>query len=77
MNIKEKIQAALDSLDMKMKAQAHLKEDRIESVMEDVNFLEKCWSALDEDDREFLGAARFAIRTKYRWELYESVDTGW
>lgn len=68
MTIKDEIETALDSLEIKMKSQAHLKEDRIESVMEDVDFLEKCWSALDEDDREFLGAARFAIRTKYRWE---------
>lgn len=68
MNIKEKIQAALDSLDMKMKAQAHLKEDRFETVMEDVEFLTKCWSALNEDDREFLGAAKFAIKAKMRWE---------
>ena len=41
MNIKEKIQAALDSLEMKMKSQAHLKEDRYESVIEDVDFLLK------------------------------------
>jgi hypothetical protein len=68
MNIKKKIQAALDSLEMKMKAQAHLKEDRYESVIEDVDFLLKCWSALDEDDREFLGAAKFAIKAQMRWE---------
>ena len=68
MNIKEKIQAALDSLEMKMKSQAHLSEDRFESVMEDVDFLLKCWSALNEDDREFLGAAKFAIKAGMRWE---------
>jgi len=68
MNIKEKIQAALDSLDMKMKSQAHLKEERFESVMEDVDFLTKCFSALSDDDREFLGAAKFAIKAQMRWE---------
>lgn len=68
MNIKEKIQAALDSLDMKMKSQAHLKEDRLDGVMEDVEFLTKCFSALSDEDREFLGAAKFAIRAKHRWE---------
>lgn len=68
MNIKDKIQAALDSLDMKMKSQAHLKEDRFEGVMEDVDFLLKCWSALEEDDREFLGAVKFAIKAQVRWE---------
>ena len=68
MNIKEKIQAALDSLEMKMKSQAHLKEDRYDSVIEDVDFLLKCWSALNEDDREFLGAAKFAIKAQMRWE---------
>ena len=68
MNIKEKIQAALDSLEMKMRSQAHLSEDRFESVIEDVDFLLKCWSALNEDDREFLGAAKFAIKAQMRWE---------
>lgn len=68
MNIKDKIQAALDSLDMKMKAQAHLKEDRFESVIEDVDFLTKCSSSLSDDDREFLGAAKFAIKARMRWE---------
>ena len=68
MNIKEKIQAALDSLELKMKSQAHLKEDRFESVMEDVDFLLKCFSALSDDDREFLGAAKFAIKAQVRWE---------
>lgn len=68
MNIKEKIQAALDSLEMKMKSQAHLNEDRLDGVIEDVEFLTKCFSALNEDDREFLGAAKFAIRAKMRWE---------
>lgn len=68
MNIKDKIQAALDSLQMKLKSQAHLKEDRIESVMEDVDFLTKCFSALNDDDREFLGAAKFAIKAQVRWD---------
>lgn len=68
MNIKDKIQTALDSLEMKMKSQAHLKEDRYEGVMEDVDFLLKCWSALEEDDREFLGAVKFAIKAQMRWE---------
>ena len=68
MNIKDKIKAALDSLEMKMKSQAHLKEDRFESVMEDVDFLTKCFSSLEDDDREFLGAAKFAIKAQMRWE---------
>lgn len=68
MNIKDKIQAALDSLELKMKSQAHLKEDRYEGVMEDVDFLTKCFSSLDDDDREFLGAVKFAIKAQVRWE---------
>jgi hypothetical protein len=36
--------------------------------MEDVDFLLKCWSALNEDDREFFSAAKFAIKAQMRWE---------
>ena len=68
MLIEEKIQAALDSLEMKMKAQAHLSEDRYDSVIEDVDFLMKCFSALNEEEREFLGAVKFAIKAQMRWD---------
>ncbi len=68
MPMKEKIQAALDSLEMKMQSQSHLSEDRYDSVMEDVDFLLKCFSALNEEDREFLGAVKFAIKAQLRWD---------
>ena len=55
MPIKEKIKTALDGLEIKMKSQSHLSQDSYESVMEDVEFLSKCFSALNEEDREFLG----------------------
>ncbi len=68
MPIKEKIKTALDSLEIKMKSQSHLSQDSYESVMEDVEFLSKCFSALNEEDREFLGAVKFAIKAQMRWD---------
>ncbi len=68
MTIKDEIETALDSLEIKMKSQSHLSQDSYESVMEDVEFLSKCFSALEEKDREFLGAVKFAIKAQMRWD---------
>ena len=68
MTIKDEIETALDSLEIKMKSQSHLSQDSYESVMEDVDFLLKCFSALNEEDREFLGAVKFAIKAQLRWD---------
>ncbi len=68
MTIKKKIETALDSLEIKMKSQSHLSQDSYESVMEDVDFLLKCFSALNEEEREFLGAVKFAIKAQMRWD---------
>jgi hypothetical protein len=66
--MKEKIETALASLETKMQSQSHLSQDSYDSVMEDVDFLMKCFSALNEEDREFLGAAKFAIKAQMRWD---------
>lgn len=66
--MKEKIETALASLEIKMQSQSHLSQDSYDSVMEDVDFLMKCFSALNEEDREFLGAAKFAIKAQMRWD---------
>ncbi len=68
MTIKDEIETALDSLEIKMKSQSHLSQDSYESVMEDVDFLLKCFSALNEEEREFLGAVKFAIKAQMRWD---------
>lgn len=68
MTMKEKIETALASLEIKMQSQSHLSQDSYNSVMEDVVFLMKCFSALNEEDREFLGAAKFAIKAQMRWD---------
>lgn len=60
------IQCLLDKIEGKMKLQEHLTEpDTVISLLSDV---EDLWSYIKEDDREFIGAVRYAVRTKTRWD---------
>lgn len=60
------IQCLLDKIEGKMKLQEHLTEpDSVISLLSDV---EDLWSYIKEDDREFIGAVRYAVRTKTRWD---------
>ncbi len=68
MNIREKIDARLCTLENDLKVGKHLEEgqpfvetvDRIEAVA-------KFWSVLSEEDRDFLHGARIAVEERRPW----------
>lgn len=64
--IREKIVERLDAVELLMKKQTHLVDDV--RVLEALDGVEKFWKALSEDEKDFIGAVRFAVRTKYRWD---------
>ena len=68
MKLKDKVQAALDSLEMKMKRQSHLNAELADSVLEDIEFLVKMNSMLTDDERDFLNAVKFTVKAQMRWE---------
>lgn len=65
-SIREKIESRLDSIEEKMKKQLHLKD--ADAIIEEIEGVTKFWSALNEEEKEFIGAIRFAIRAQHRWE---------
>lgn len=65
-HLKVKIKERLDELESLMKSQTHLQDADL--VIEALDNVEKFWSVLNEDEKEFIGAARYACRTQTRWD---------
>lgn len=64
--IKTKIKERLDVLERLMKRQTHLQD--VDTIIETLESVDKYWSVLEEDEKEFIGAVRYACRTQTRWD---------
>jgi len=65
-HLKQKIKERLDVLESLMKSQTHLQDD--DTIIETLESVDKFWSVLEEDEKEFIGAVRYACRTQTRWD---------
>lgn len=61
------INKRMDILQTWMEGNYHLK--RPEAVLEHISTISKFWSALSEEDREYIECARYAIEEKTEWLL--------
>jgi len=66
-SIKEKIEIRMDHLQMLMEANIHLTSP--EKVEEHIKTVSKFWSALSEEDREYIDGARYAIEERLEWNV--------
>lgn len=69
MNLREKIKMRFDSLEADLKAGKHMGsiDERLE-VLDLFESISKFWSILDDSERDFLNAARYAIRDMTEWK---------
>lgn len=65
MNLKEKIQARLDQLEMLMYENYHLKNP--DEVYNQTLQISKFWSILSEEDRDFVQAVQDSITEGWEW----------
>ena len=65
MNLKEKIQARLDQLEMLMYENYHLKNP--DEVYNQTLQISKFWSILSEEDRDFVQGVQSAIEEGWEW----------
>jgi len=65
MSIENKIKNRMDHLQQLMEGQAHV--DRPEYVLDVMDSVTKFWSALSEEDKEYIQCARFALDEKKTW----------
>ena len=73
MNIREKIQERLDGLQGLMERQDHLRFPEL--VTRNLEQVTKFWSALDENEREFLSAIRIATTEQISWNMRKLNST--
>jgi len=62
MNIKEKIEVRLNEIQQMMKS------GNREGIQEKIADVAKFWSALKEEDRDFLNAVRLAVEEDLPWK---------
>jgi hypothetical protein len=65
-HLKQKIKERLDELENLMRSQTHLQN--VDIIIESLDGVEKFWSILEEDEKEFIGAVRYACRTQITWD---------
>jgi hypothetical protein len=65
--LRAKITIRMDHLQALMESNAHL--DRPEYVFDVIESVTKFWSALSEEDRDYIHGARYATEENHEWNL--------
>jgi hypothetical protein len=66
MSIKEKIEQRLNNLQIILESNKHLEApEETENLIDSIS---KFWSALNEEDKEYIQAARHAIEKRMEWK---------
>ena len=65
MKTRERIQTRLDELTQLLETQSHIHAPEL--VTEKLESVAKFWSALSEEEREFISAIRIAKNDQIRW----------
>lgn len=66
MTVLEKIETRMDALEAALKAGRHLSEP--DEVTDLIYSISKFWSVLDDEQRDFLNAARYAVEEEIPWK---------
>jgi len=64
--IRTKVVSRLNEIEKRMKQQEHLNNPT--SVLDLLSEVDKFFTVLTEDEKDFIGAVAYAIRTKTRWD---------
>lgn len=67
MSVQEKIKERMDQLQEWMESNYHIEHP--EEVEEHIQTVSKFWSALSEEDRDYIQGARYAIEEKMEWNV--------
>lgn len=66
MNIRERIQIRLDEISKLLETQSHIHAPEL--VTEKLESVSKFWSALSEEEREYIASVRLAIKRGLEWK---------
>jgi hypothetical protein len=65
LNIRQRIQVRLDELAKLLETQSHIHAPEL--VTEKIESVAKFWSALSEEEREYIGSVRLVVQDKLNW----------
>jgi len=65
MSVQDKINERMDQLQEMMESQKHLQQQ--EEVADHISSVSKFWSALSDEDRDYIHAARHALEEQMLW----------
>ena len=70
MNLLDKINQRFDALTKSLESQLHLSENEADRLLveEQIASVAKFWSILNDGDREFINAARMAVKERVSWD---------
>jgi len=71
-SVRDKINLRMDHLQKLMETNRHL--DMPNYVTEHIETVTKFWSALSEEDRDYIEGARYAIEHKMHWDVSKKED---
>jgi len=66
LNIRERIQIRLDEISKLLETQSHIHAPEL--VTEKLESVSKFWSALSEEEREYIASVRLAIKRGLEWK---------
>ena len=67
MKIRDKLNQRMDALQELMESNVHL--DEPEQVIDLLGKIKFAWSALSEEDREYIECVEYAIETQASWDI--------
>jgi uncharacterized protein YydD (DUF2326 family) len=67
LNIRERIQVRLDELAKLLETQSDIHAPEL--VTEKIESVAKFWSALSEEEREYIASVRFALKEQTKWSF--------
>lgn len=67
MSVREKINNRMDHLQELMEGQAHI--DRPEYTQDVIDSVSKFWSALGDEDKDYIHCATYALENKKQWNI--------
>ena len=69
MNVRDKIQTRLDTLEAQLKAGEHLRSaEGVIAVLMTIASVSKFWRVMTDEDRDFVNAAKMAVEDELEWK---------
>ena len=69
MNVRDKIQTRLDTLEAHLKAGEHLRSaEGVIAVLTTIASVSKFWRVMTDEDRDFVNAAKMAVEDELEWK---------